>query len=107
MVASPWPAACPSIDAGFAEAWPKLGAQQKMIEAKASIALPAVPQVMPKRIDAILAVKFADRVRPSLLEQPRIGGPALRLDQRIIVPGLGGIGGRPAATTCARAPKAV
>ena len=58
-----------------------------MIDAQAGIALPAVAQVVPERIDARVGMQFAQRVGPALLDEARVRGPALRLNERVVVPG--------------------
>ena len=61
-----------------------------MVEAQAGIALPALAQVVPERVDALIAVQFAYGIRPTLLDEPCICRAACRLNQCIITQDLVG-----------------
>jgi hypothetical protein len=60
-----------------------------MIKPESGIALPAMPQVVPESVDALVAETFSDRVRPALPDEAGVSGTAFGLHQRIVVPGGG------------------
>jgi hypothetical protein len=74
------------VQGAILRAFPGLQAPSRESWAKAGIALPAVRQIVPKRVDALLAMQFPDHIRPALPDKSRVGRPALRLHQRVVVP---------------------
>ena len=80
-----------SLDTSIDEHAGKSRAQQQVVEPETGVARPSVPHVVPKRVDAFVTAQVTDGVGPSLLDEPGIGRAACRLDQRIIIPGRGGI----------------
>src|SRR5690349_14110022 len=62
-----------------------------MVEPQPGVALPALTHVVPERVDTLLAIKIADGIEPALIDKLGIRSPALRLDQRIVLPGRRGI----------------
>ena len=72
VVAGSRPTACGASDASRFHSRGNVRAQQKMVEAKAGVPLPAVPHVVPERIDAFVAMRFTQRVGPALGHQPCI-----------------------------------
>ena len=62
-----------------------------MVEPQAGVARPAVSHVVPERIDALVRMERTNRVGPAMLEQACECGAALRLHQRVLVVGFGGI----------------
>ena len=58
-----------------------------MVEAQAGIALPAHAAIVPEGVERLLRVELAQRVGPAAADQPPEGGAAIRMDQRVVVPG--------------------
>jgi hypothetical protein len=63
----------PTTDARVLQAGGDRRAEQQMIKAKAGVSLPAIAQVVPECVDALIAVQFADGIRPALTDQARVG----------------------------------
>src|SRR4051794_29352091 len=59
-----------------------------MVQTQPGVALKAMADVVPEGVDARLAGLLTQRVSPALLDKAGVGGAALRLDQRIVVPGF-------------------
>src|SRR3954451_3451524 len=91
MVAGAFLAAHLAIDAGLEQARRYLRAQQQMIEPQSGVARPAVALVVPEREHRFFRMQRADRVGPALVDQRLERRAALRLDQRVLVPGFGRI----------------
>jgi hypothetical protein len=68
MIACAWPAADFAIHTGADQSFGDARAHQQVVKPEAGIALPAVAQIVPECVDALIAVHFADRVGPSLLD---------------------------------------
>ena len=62
-----------------------------MVKAKPGIPRPAIPLVVPERIDRRIGIESADGVDPALVENAPKQGAALRLQQRVVRIGVGGI----------------
>jgi hypothetical protein len=80
-----------AVDAGRFEAAGDIGAEQDVVDAQPAVALPAHALVVPIGVHGLVRIERADGIGPSLLQKARVGGTALRLQQGVIVPGLGGI----------------
>ena len=61
-------------------------AQQQMVDPQTRVSLPSIPQVMPEGVHRLGRMKSPDCVHPSLVCQFSKGGPARRLNQRVLVP---------------------
>src|SRR4051794_3022257 len=61
--------------------------EENVVDAQPRIARPAIPHVVPERIEALILMSHTDRVGPALLEKTREGRTAFRLHQRILVIG--------------------
>jgi hypothetical protein len=89
VVAGLFLAALLAVDVGVGQVPGQFGRQQQVVDAQAGIARPAVAQVVPEGVDALVGMARTDRVRPALLEQRRICRAALRLQQRVAEPRAG------------------
>jgi hypothetical protein len=76
-----------AIDAGLLQPQRQLRAEQKVIEPQTGIAFKPVSPVRPEPIERRVPMLRAQRVGPALLQQCSASGAALRLDQRVLVPG--------------------
>jgi hypothetical protein len=56
-----------------------------MIEAEAGVPLPAIPPVVPDRVDGAFGVDLAQGVDSALIAQPLVCSTTLRLDQGVVV----------------------
>ena len=86
MIARVLLAAHVAIDPGILQSLGEQRAQQNMIEPQAGVALPPVPHVVPEGVDALVGMERAQRVGPALLDKAGIGGAALGLHQRVVIP---------------------
>src|SRR2546428_533818 len=77
----------PRIHAGVYQARRELLAEQQVIDAQPRVALPVLAEVIPERVDRFVRMPRADRIDPSLLQQPLVALAALGLQQRILAPG--------------------
>src|SRR5450755_3069937 len=91
MVAGSWPTARCSVDAGRTKPGCKCRAEQQMVDTEAGVALPSMAQVVPERVDALVAMQLSQRIRPTLLEETRVGEATLWLDEGVVVPRSGGV----------------
>src|SRR3546814_16781678 len=62
-----------------------------MVDTQPGIALERAPPIFPEAIDGLTRVQMADRVGPSLFQQPMIGRFHLGCEQRVVAPALGRI----------------
>src|SRR5690606_33930308 len=82
VVAGAFPAAHLAVDAAALELAHEIFAEEEVIEAQARVPLPAVPHVVPERIERrLVRIEPAQRVGPALLEQRSIGGAGGGLHQ--------------------------
>src|SRR4051812_35139897 len=88
VVAGAFLAAHLAIDAGLEQARRNRRAQQQVIEPQSGVARPALALVVPEREHRFRRMHRPDRVSPALVHQRLERSAALRLDQRILVPGL-------------------
>src|SRR6516165_7892843 len=88
MVARLFPAAHVAIDPRLLEPRGERGIEQEMIDAQPGIALIGVTKVVPERIDLRVRVLRANRIRPSLPQQLRVGFAHLDAEERIVHPAL-------------------
>ena len=63
-----------------------LGVEQEVVDAQTGVPLPALAEVIPERVDALLRVQLAQRVGPALREQAPVALAALGLQQRVLEP---------------------
>src|SRR5690349_15532010 len=84
MVAGIRPAPDMPIDARRLQLLRQRLAEKDVVDPKASIGLPALPEIIPERVDRLVGMLLANGVRPPLLEQPRIRRAGRRLQQRVV-----------------------
>ena len=80
-----------AIDASIDQAFRRLLAQEQMIEAKPSVARPAIPQVVPEGVHRLIGMERPDRVDPALLDKPPEQRAGFWLDQCVLRVGLTGV----------------
>src|SRR6266404_6158245 len=80
-----------AIDTAGAKAVDEGGAQEDVVKPQAGIAFPPLSLVVPESVHRVIRVERADRIYPTLGKNVRICCAALRLQQGILSPGLGGI----------------
>jgi hypothetical protein len=78
-----------AIDPSLYQAAYQRRTDQEMVEAKAGVSTPAISLVVAERVRRVRGMKRSDRIGPSLVQETLESGPALRLQQRIVGPGLG------------------
>src|SRR5262249_7980076 len=81
-------AAQPAVDSGVAKLRLEPGAEKHMIDAQSRVALPAIAEVIPERVDPFFGMELTQRIGPSLFEQPAVTLARLRLQQRVLAPRL-------------------
>src|ERR1700736_4663784 len=89
MVARFLPAAHVPIDSGGPQASRNEGIEKEVIDAQTRIASVRVTEVVPESVDAFVRMKHANRVYPTLREQPVIGRSCLWPEQRVVYPTFG------------------
>src|SRR3546814_2061569 len=67
------PSSRPCIDAGRLQPLGRGLVEQQMVDTQPGIALERAPPIFPEAIDGLTRVQTADRVGPSLFQQPMIG----------------------------------
>ena len=91
MIAGTFKASDLAVNACIAQSLCGVRIQQQMIDAKAGVARPAIPFVVPERVHRLIRMHRADRIDPALIEKPPKQRSRLRLHKRILGIGLGGI----------------
>src|ERR1700744_3592497 len=86
VVAGAFFAGDPAVNPTLGQPRCKSRAQQEMIEPQPGVAWPAVTLVIPEREHRLGWMHAADCIAPALCDQRLECGPALRLNQRILVP---------------------
>jgi hypothetical protein len=86
MVAGAFGAAYLPVDAGRNQPFRGRTIKQEVVQTQARVPLPAMPQIMPKRIHRLVRVQRAEGVRPALLQKTPEAGAWLGLDQRVLRP---------------------
>ena len=61
-------------------------AEEQMIDAKAHVPGPRIPEIIPERVDPFTRMKRAQRIGPALREQTMKGFPHLGTEQRVVDP---------------------
>ena len=74
------------IDTSLSQTGCEHGAEQEMIKTEPGVPLPPVSHVVPECVDTFVAMQLTDGVSPTLIDEPRIGGTALRPHQCIVIP---------------------
>jgi hypothetical protein len=77
-----------AIDAGTLQALRQSGTQENVVETQTTIAFPALPRVVPKRVHRFCGMESANGVGPALRKKALIRGAALWLQQSVTIPGL-------------------
>ena len=86
MVARVRKAADLAVDASGSDPVAQIGAEQQVVETQAGVALPTLSRIVPEGVDAFTGVRLAQRVGPTAADKPAKCGPALRLDQGVVIP---------------------
>ena len=63
--------------------------EQQMVDPDARVAREGVAPIIPEGEDRLVRMEVAERVGPALLQQPRILGAGLGLEQGVVEPALG------------------
>lgn len=84
MVASLVPAADRAVNLGRHQLLRQICTEEHVVEAQAAIAPACVPETIPERVDALLGVHVAQRVRSALRDDHPEGPPNLGAKQRIV-----------------------
>ena len=86
MVARLLPTARAGIDARSYEAFHGGLVEQQMVDTNAGVALERLAPISPEAVYALLGMKVADRVGPTMIEVVLVGGLGVGCEQRVILP---------------------
>jgi hypothetical protein len=83
MIACVWLAANPTIHISIAQPLGEIRTEEEMIQPQSLVVGPAVSHVVPERVHRLRRMQFAQRVRPTLLDDPLKRRPA-SVDARVM-----------------------